>query len=157
MTRTFKRFLLALLGVYFLFQLLIPFRYLLYPGHLFWNEEGFRFSWRVMLMEKAGNVFFYIKEPSTGKSFEVDNREYLTPLQEKMMSTQPDLILRYAHYLAKVYARRGIRQPEVYAEAYVALNGQRSRLFIDSTVNLARQPLSWQHYTWVLPYQKLQP
>jgi Vitamin K-dependent gamma-carboxylase len=148
------RLLTALVGIYFLFQLLIPFRYLLYPGHLFWNEEGFRFSWRVMLMEKSGNAFFYIKEPATGKSYEVDNREHLTPLQEKMMSTQPDMILRYAHHLEKVYARRGIRQPAVYAECYVALNGQRSRLFIDPTVNLARQPLSWHHYTWVLPYHQ---
>ena len=35
-------------------QLLFPFRYLVYPKELFWTEEGFRFSWRVMLMEKAG-------------------------------------------------------------------------------------------------------
>lgn len=149
-----KRFCLGLLAVYFLFQLTIPFRYLLYPGHLFWYEEGFRFSWRVMLMEKSGNTFFYVKEPATGKTFEVNNRDYLTPLQEKMMSTQPDMILRYAHHLADSYARKGIKQPAVYAEGYVALNGRRSRLFVDSTVNLAQQPLSWQHYNWVLPFPK---
>lgn len=149
-----KSFCLGLLGIYFVFQLFLPFRYLLYPGQLFWYEEGFRFSWRVMLMEKSGNTFFYVKEPATGKTYEVTNREYLTPLQEKMMSTQPDMILRYAHHLVKVYARRGIHQPAVYAESYVALNGQRSRLFIDSTVNLAQESLSWRHYTWVLPYSK---
>ena len=32
-------------------QLAFPFRYLLYPGNIFWTEEGYRFSWRVMLME----------------------------------------------------------------------------------------------------------
>jgi hypothetical protein len=147
-----KQVLLTGLSIYFLFQVIIPFRYLLYPGHLFWHEEGFRFSWRVMLMEKSGNAFFYIKEPSTGRTYEVNNAEFLTPLQEKMMSTQPDMILRYAHHLSEVYAGRGINQPEVYAECYVALNGERSRLFIDTTVNLAREPLSLKHYTWVLPY-----
>ena len=43
--------------------------------------------------------------------------------------------------------------PKVYGEVYVALNGQRSRLFIDSTVNLAAEKLSWKHYHWVLPYE----
>ncbi len=149
-----KRFLFALLGVYFIFQLLIPFRYVLYPGPLFWSEEGFRFSWRVMLMEKSGNVFFYVKEPATGRTYEVDNHQHLTALQEKMMSTQPDMILRFAHHLAQTYRNRGVKDPAVYAECYVALNGQRSRLFINPKVNLARQSLGWQHYTWVLPYQK---
>jgi hypothetical protein len=143
----------ALLGVYLLIQLSIPMRFLLYPGHLFWYEEGYRFSWRVMLMEKSGNTFFYVKEPSTGKTYEVNNGEFLTPLQDKMMSTQPDMILRYAHYLASVYQQRGIKKPAVYAEGYVALNGRRSRPFIDSAVNLAVQPLSWKHYNWVLPYK----
>jgi hypothetical protein len=147
-----KQVLLIGLSIYFLCQVLLPFRHLLYPGHLFWHEEGFRFSWRVMLMEKSGNAFFYIKEPSTGRTYEVNNAEFLTPLQEKMMSTQPDMILRYAHHLSKVYANRGINQPEVYAECYVALNGKRSRLFIDTTVNLAKEPLSLRHYSWVLPY-----
>jgi len=140
------------MGLFFLVQLFLPLRYLLYPGHLFWHEEGFRFSWRVMLMEKSGNAFFYVKEPATGKTFEVNNREFLTPLQEKMMSTQPDMLLQYAHHLSEVYAKRGVQHPEVYAECYVALNGRRSRLFVDTTVNLAAQPLSLKHYTWVLPW-----
>jgi hypothetical protein len=147
-----KPFLPILIGIYFLLQVVIPFRFLLYPGHLFWNEEGYRFSWRVMLMEKSGNTFFYVKEPSTGKTYEVSNNKFLTPLQEKMMSTQPDMILQYAHYLAETYTQRGIKNPEVYAECFVALNGERSRLFIDKTVNLAKQPLSWKHYNWVLPF-----
>jgi hypothetical protein len=148
-----KQVLLMFLSIYFLLQILIPFRYLLYPGHLFWHEQGFRFSWRVMLMEKSGNTFFYIKEPSTGKTFEVNNAEFLTPLQEKMMSTQPDMILRFAHHLSEIYTKRGIKQPGVYAECYVALNGERSRVFIDPSVNLAKQSLSLRHYSWVLPYK----
>ncbi|GEO05456.1 type I deoxyribonuclease HsdR [Adhaeribacter aerolatus] len=149
-----NQFLLTIIGIFFFLQVLIPFRFLLYPGSLFWHEEGFRFSWRVMLMEKSGNVFFYVKEPGTGKTYEVNNREYLSPLQEKMMSTQPDMILRFAHFLAETYQQEGIKEPAVYAECYVALNGRRSRLFIDPTVNLAQQSLSWRHYSWVLPYQK---
>lgn len=144
----------AALYAYIAFQLIFPFRYLLYPGHLFWNEEGFRFSWRVMLMEKSGAAYFTIKDKKTNQSFEINNREFLTPLQEKMMSTQPDLIVKYAHHLANEYQKKGMQQPEVYAEIYVALNGSRSRLFIDSSVNLAAEKVGWQHYNWVLPYHK---
>jgi hypothetical protein len=46
----------------FIFQLVFPFRYLLYPNELFWTEEGFRFSWRVMLMEKAGYATFKVRD-----------------------------------------------------------------------------------------------
>ncbi len=99
--------------------------------------------------------FFYVKEPSSGRTYEVNNAEFLTPLQEKMMSTQPDMILRYAYYLSDVYTKRGLKGPEVYAQCYVALNGARSRLFIDTTINLAKQPLRLSHYSWVLPYLPL--
>ena len=104
-------------------------------------------------MEKAGAAYFRVKEKSSGRRFEVSNSEFLTPLQEKMMSTQPDMIVKYAKYLADVYKKRGINDPEVTAEIYVTLNGARSRLFIDSTVNLAAKKIGWQHYDWVLPYK----
>jgi hypothetical protein len=151
--RVNSMFMVAL-GFYFCVQLIVPLRFLAYPGQLFWYEEGYRFSWRVMLMEKSGNTFFYVKEPSTGKIYEVNNNEFLTPLQDKMMSTQPDLILRYAHYLASVYKQRGLKDPAVYAECYVALNGERSRPFTNPTIDLSRQPFSWRHYTWILPLVK---
>lgn len=155
-TPVFRRYLLILLGIYFLLQVLLPVRFLFYPNNLFWSEEGYRFSWRVMLMEKSGNTFFYIKESATGRKFEVNNSEFLTPLQEKMMSTQPDMMVQYARHLRDVYSRRGIRSPEVYAEGYVALNGRPSKLYIDSTVNLAAQSIhiGWQHYTWILPFEE---
>ncbi len=142
---------------YFVFQILIPLRFLLYPGHLFWTEEGYRFSWRVMLMEKAGAAYFTVKDQSGRKSYSVNNTEYLTLLQEKMMSTQPDLILKYAHYLAEVFKNKGLAKPKVFAEVYVTLNGEPSRLYLDSTVDLAAEKLSWRHYDWVLPYEKSTP
>ena len=45
---------LSILFTFFALQISLPFRYLMYPGELFWTEEGFRFSWSVMLIEKAG-------------------------------------------------------------------------------------------------------
>ncbi|MCS7073209.1 MAG: HTTM domain-containing protein, partial [Bacteroidia bacterium] len=36
---------------YALFQIFFPWRFLLYEGNLFWTENGYRWGWRVMLME----------------------------------------------------------------------------------------------------------
>jgi Vitamin K-dependent gamma-carboxylase len=144
---------LWLLGIYFLLQVLIPFRYLLYPGTLLWTEEGYRFSWRVMLMEKGGTSFFYVKSGATGKKFEINNADFLTPYQERMMETQPDMILQYAKILKNYYQEKGMADPEIIVESYVTLNGSGSRLFIDSTVNLANEKETWfGHKSWILPF-----
>jgi len=135
-------------------QVALPFRYLLYPGKLFWTEEGYRFSWRVMLMEKGGTAFFYVKDPATGMKGEVVNAHFLTPLQEKMMETQPDMMLQYAHYLADVYKQNGIKDPVITVESYVTLNGSGSRLYIDSTVDLAKQKENFLPKKWILPFHQ---
>jgi hypothetical protein len=139
--------------VFIVIQLMLPFRYWLYPGELFWTEEGYRFSWRVMLMEKNGYSVFTIKDVTTGNKQIIDNTEYLTRLQEKQMSFQPDMILQFAHHLAELYQNKGWQHPQVFVESYVTLNGRPSRLFIDSTVNLAGEKESFRHKKWILPLQ----
>ena len=145
-----KKLVLIFLAIYVLFQLIIPFRYLLYPGQLFWTEQGYRFSWRVMLMEKAGTAFFYVTDPITGNRGEVDNSQFLSPTQEKMMATQPDLILQYAHIIKREVESRGLKNPIINAEVYVTLNGSRSKLFIDTEINLAIVDDSFEHKDWIL-------
>lgn len=139
------------LAIFFLIQLALPFRYWLYPGELFWTEEGYRFSWRVMLMEKAGHAQFIVKD-ATGKQIAVDNAQFLTPLQEKMMSTQPDMILQYAHILQEHYTKEGFTSPEVYVDSYVALNGRLGKPLIDPLTDLTKQKDSFGHKTWVLNF-----
>jgi len=146
------RVTLVVLGFFFAIQILLPLRFALYPGKLFWTEQGYRFSWRVMLMEKAGYANFKIVDRASGRRFYVNNAEFINPFQEKQMATQPDFILEYAHYLAAVYRARGIADPAVYVESYVALNGQSSRPFIDPTVDLTQVQPSFLPATWILPY-----
>ncbi|ABG57956.1 HTTM domain-containing protein [Cytophaga hutchinsonii] len=142
---------MMLLIIYVTFQLLFPLRFLLYSDKLFWTEQGYRFSWRVMLMEKMGTCYFYVRNPVTGLQTEVDTREYLTPQQEKMMSTQPDMILQFAHYLGKLYKEKGVPYPEVRVVSYVAVNGRPSKRFIDARVDLMKETESFKEKTWILP------
>lgn len=146
-----SRAVIVLFVVFFSVQVVLPFRYLLYPDELFWTEEGYRFSWRVMLMEKAGYAQFTVKDNS-GKYIVVDNKEFLTPLQEKMMSTQPDMILQYAHMLRDHYQRLGYKHVEVYVDSYVALNGRLGKPLIDPHTDLAGEKESFRHKPWILTF-----
>jgi len=144
--------LFIFLMLFMAFQLLFPFRYLLYPHELFWTEEGFRFSWRVMLMEKAGNTEFVVSDPKTAKTVYVDNKKFLTAFQEKQMSFQPDFILEYAHYLHDYYEKQGMFDPVVTVHSHVALNGRLVQEYIDPNVNLAKEYESYSHKTWIRPF-----
>lgn len=146
------RFVQSFIVIFFIAQIIVPLRYAIYPGELFWTEEGYRFSWRVMLMEKAGYTQFIVKDDE-GKYMRVDNSHFLTPLQEKMMSTQPDMILQFAHILRDHYAARGWTSPKVYAESYVSLNGRLSKPFINSGTDLAQEEESFHPKPWILPFE----
>jgi hypothetical protein len=148
-----KNVITKMIVLFFVFQLLFPWRYLLYPGELFWTEEGYRFSWRVMLIEKSGIATFKIVDGKTKKFFYVDNTDFLTPFQEKEMSSQPDFILQYANYLGDHFSSQGHQNVEVYVDSYVALNGRLSEKFIDPNINLYQVKESFNHKDWILPFQ----
>lgn len=149
---TYRKYIIPVLVVFFTVQLLLPWRYLAYPGELFWTEEGYRFSWRVMLMEKMGSSQFKIVD-GTGKSFYIDNTDFLTSFQEKQMSYQPDFILQYAHFLGDHYKAQGYKNVQVYVDSYVALNGRLSQLYVDQSVDLYQIKESFQHKDWILPLE----
>lgn len=141
------------LGIHFFIQVLAPFRYLLYKGNLFWTEQGYRFSWRVMLMEKAGTAFFYMRDRTTGKEIEIDNKDHLTYMQEKMMATQPDMMVDYAKFLKAEYEKKGFKNPIIRAQSYVTINGSGSREFIDPSVDLSNENNSFlANKNWVKSY-----
>lgn len=148
-----KKLRYTVLILFFGLQLLIPFRYLLYPGELFWTEEGYRFSWRVMLMEKSGYAQFKIVNGETGRWFYVDNTDFLTPFQEKQMAFQPDFILEYAHFLKDHFEADGHKDVQVYVDCQVALNGRLSTTYIDPKTDLGKETESFKHKTWIVPFK----
>ena len=161
---SFKPFYKLLFVSFFILQLVLPLRYLLYPGKLFWTEQGYRFSWRVMLIEKAGYAQFYIHEPIKDRKMLVENRNYLTPQQEKMMATQPDMILQFAHHISKTFKDSIINErngeiinlgksPKVTADIKVSLFNKGSRSFIDNRINLTDEKRGFSNKSWILTYE----
>ena len=148
------------IGAYIMLQVLIPLRFLIYSGDLFWTEQGYRFSWRVMLIEKAGYAQFYVHDAASGNKKLINTSEYLKPQQEKMMVTQPDMILQFAHHIRDQYSdtiiveKNGLNvhleSPKITAEIYVSLFNKGSKLFIDSTVNLSKINRGFAQKKWIL-------
>lgn len=127
----------ALLALHLVLQAAIPLRTFAETDDVAWTEEGFRFAWRVMAMEKAGTATFRLRDPATGATWTVDPRRELTKLQNTMMVTQPDMIADYARHLADEARRDGRGDVEVRADVWVSLNGRPSRRYVDPEANLA--------------------
>jgi hypothetical protein len=136
-TSRIRTYVLALAAAYCVFQLAFPLRFLAYGGNVRWHEQGMRFSWRVMVREKNGSITYLVRHKQTGHVWHVSPRKYLTTLQEREMSGQPDLILQLAHHIRDDFARRGHGPVEVRVDALVSLNGRSNTRLIDPEVDLA--------------------
>ena len=142
------------LVVYLGLQLLIPFRHLLYPGWVHWNEEGHRFSWRMKLRDKSARAEFTVTIPSTGEVIEIDNRDWLSSRQSGRFGRCPDMVLQFAHLLRDDFRRRGHGEVEVRVKSSVSLNGRERQPMIDPLVDLAKEPRTLGHVDWILPLEK---
>ncbi|MBS1645360.1 MAG: HTTM domain-containing protein [Bacteroidetes bacterium] len=138
-------------ALFFVWQILMPLRHFLYSGNVLWTEQGYRYAWHVMLMEKDGFAEFWVEDKTTHMRYIEYPKKHLTALQEKMMSTQPDMILQYAHYLAGIYEQKLGHPVAVYADVYVSLNGRPGRQFINPDVNLAAIEDTFAGKDWILP------
>ncbi|BDD00863.1 type I deoxyribonuclease HsdR (plasmid) [Persicobacter psychrovividus] len=148
-----QQWMVAILLPFFALQIFLPLRHFLTSGNVLWTEQGYRYAWHVMLMEKNGHCTFIVKDEETDARWEVLPRQYLLPAQEQQMAFQPDMILEFAHFLGEVYRKKGVREPVVTVEAYASLNGRRSRLLIDPQVNLMEtKDLLWGN-DWILPLE----
>lgn len=140
-------FALAAAG-YCAVQVLMPLRHWLYPGPVLWNEQGMRFSWRVMLREKSGSLQYRVVDRQ-GDSRLVTPHDYLNELQYREMAGQPDLILQLAHRIRDDFEAAGFGPVEVYADSRVSLNGRAAQPMIDPSVDLARVEDGLQVANWI--------
>ena len=140
-----------LVAAFLAVQVLVPLRHLAYPGNVRWTEEGYHFSWRVLITEKTGLVRFRVKSSATDGERLVYPDDYLTPTQVERMASQPDLVLATAHIIRDDFTRRGHPAVEVRADAYVAFNGRPATRLIDPAVDLAAIGSGIGPKPWVSP------
>jgi len=147
------KWVLAVVMIYVAFQLIFPLRCYFYKGNMFWTEQGYRFGWRVMLVEKLGDAIFFVKDNTTNQEFEVISAEFLNEHQLKQISFQPDLILQFAHFLKKHYRQQGLSDVSVRAQVYVTMNGEKARLYFNPELDLTQIKDSWKPYDWLYSYE----
>jgi vitamin K-dependent gamma-carboxylase len=125
-----------LLAAHCAVQAALPLRTLPTSSASAWTREGFNFSWKVMVSEKAGSVSFRTRDRLTGQVEGVEPSTFLKGFQTSAMAQDPDLILQAARFIAQRCQQQG-RDVAVYADAVASLNGRPARRLIDPSVDLA--------------------
>jgi vitamin K-dependent gamma-carboxylase len=145
-----QKLVAGVLAAYLAVQLLLPLRHYLYPGNVSWTEEGHNFAWHMKLRTKEGEAVFTVTHPGTGQTWIINSKDYLKPHQVKM-TTKPDLIVQFSHYLAEEKRRAGYENVEVRARVMVSLNGRQPQLLVDPNVDLAKESVSLLPASWIVP------
>jgi len=142
-----------LLVGYLLLQLFLPLRYLQFSGNLFWHEQGYRFSWRVMLMEKNGYTSFIVRDPVTKIQREADQDLYLTPFQKQQLRSQPDMMIQFGRFLGDRFKEQHGYAPEIYVKSRLSLNGRRSQVFTDEHYDVYQDKDPMRN-GWIIPFKE---
>ena len=151
-----QKIVLSLFLIFIIFQVAMPLRHFAYPGYVSWTEEGHNFSWHMKLRDKdTTQIYFIATDPKTGETFEIDPDDDLSNRQVSKMSTRPDMILQYAHFIAENFKDEGYEDIEVRAVVVSSLNGREAQQLIDPDVNLAEQPITILPKSWIVPIEKI--
>ncbi len=147
---------LALVALWFAYQLLFPLRHFLYPGNVSWTEEGHLFAWHMKLRSKTSSARFVVTDPLSGERRLVDPRAELADWQAQKMGDRPEMVLQYAHHLARRFtvvdpANGVARRPQVRAIVDCSLNGRDPQPLIDPNVDLAAVERSLAPAAWIVP------
>jgi HTTM domain/Vitamin K-dependent gamma-carboxylase, lumenal domain len=142
---------LALLHLYVLAQLLIPLRHWVYPGRVGWTDEGYRFSWHMMLRRKRATIAVMVTDPATGRRWQIDPAADLRPRQLEKLHEFPDMMVQYAHYKRDELRAGGMRDPIITVDWQCSLNGAPPQPLVDPTFNFAAAENSIWPATWILP------
>jgi hypothetical protein len=148
----YKTPLLIFFSIWFLVQLALPVRHWFFKDDVLWTEEGHRLSWRMMLRSKSGRIQFKVVDKARPQdTILVQTSKYLSPKQQRAVSTKPDMIWQFAQHLEEEFELTG-KEVEIYVDSKVSVNGRSYQPFIDPNVDLAAK--KWDHFghhDWILP------
>lgn len=135
-----KSFYSGILIVFFVLQLLLPFRYLLVAPNVSWHRQGYSFSWRMMLNYYELKHFqFLVKIEDKEVQYQVDFKKLLTYRQFYHVYHEPYMIWQLAQKLrADAESKYNSSHVEVYCSAVIRLNNRNEKMLIDPSVELSR-------------------
>lgn len=146
----YKKLLIGVFSVYFIFQIFLPLRHWAFKDDVLWNEEGHRLSWRMMLRSKSGLVSVTIKDKATGKKQRYDYRKLLSKKQQRSVRSKPDMLWQLAQRIKQAEAKKG-NDVAVYINSRVSINGSKHFPLIDDKIDLANEEWHhFKHHNWIL-------
>jgi vitamin K-dependent gamma-carboxylase len=135
--------------VWLVLQAIFPLRHYLYPGSVYWTDEGQRFSWAMMLTDRRSDVFWGIVHlPSKEQIVLIDFSKLLGPYYHKI-ATNPELTLQLAHTVARRFGAAG-EDVQVHVYDLVSWNFRPPKLLIDPTANLVAKQYSIWPADWLI-------
>lgn len=124
------------LAVYVGWQLIFPFRHLLYPGDPSWTEEGQQFAWRMMLRKKDVFIRVYATDGPSQTTTQVPINLLMTKRQIHELAVSPAQIVACAPFFAAKAKENGMSDVKIRAVVLTSLNGRKPQLQMDPELNL---------------------
>jgi len=139
--------------VYCILQLIIPVRHFFYKGDVLWTSQGERFTWRMILKREIGKLSFIVTDKKSSKKWDVnEDTTYLIPRQYRAMSTRPELMLQFAHFLKEKALQKGFTSPLIRVESKTMINNRKYQVMINPDVDLTTINPPNYRWDWVNPF-----
>jgi len=136
-----------------LLQLFLPVRHHLYPSDVAWSEEGHRFAWRMKLRSKVAEGYFMVQTEDLSHIEIIRPDTVLPRHQLRQVLTRPDMVLQFAHRLAREESERLGEPVQVFANITCQLNHHEPQRLIDPSVDLAQVQRSLAPSDWIMPFR----
>lgn len=146
----------VMLYIYFLFQLLFPFRGHFLPNPLDWTTIGNRFSWRMKVdTREAVENKFYMHSDSLAQPLLVESNTFINTVQIRHLEHDPRSIADFARFLKQEALKYHMPNPQVTANIQLRYNGRPAQYFVDPQIDLSMVEYAWyKKLKWVYPIQK---
>lgn len=147
-----QKVIVGFLAVYVLVQVLLPLSHFLYPGDMLWTNEGYYFSWHMMIRQKV-NALRFVLVDRHGQSTSLDLTQWLTPLQIESMGHDPEMMREFAEHVRLKLAAEG-EDVAVHVVALCSLNGRKPQPIVDPRVDLSREPRRIGAQQYIVPLRE---
>lgn len=128
-----------ILGLFMVLQVGLPVFLFLKWGSQTWEDKAFRFSWDIRLLEKKSTLSFFIVNKESGIKNEVLPENYLNNKQLSRVSSDKELIVKFAEHLQNTACSDCIERPEIYVQSSLSLNGKSPMKLFESDKDVIHQ------------------
>ena len=124
---------------FLILQTIVPFRHILFNGHVDYNGVGQRFAWRMKIMYKESQVNYFITNKETKEKYAVNISTMLTDKQYNNLLYFPDLVVPLAKKI-KLEANQkfNIKNAKITCEYKTAFMGRNEQLLFSPQLDLSK-------------------